>query len=91
MRQEGGRIIVEFPDTELPADLERRLDVTDFGTPVSYIDTKTNRQGTRAIIKPSTEFYEHLAYQSDDMFTIELKPKTKDAVSYTHLTLPTKA
>ena len=78
MRQEGGRIIVEFPDTELPADLERRLDVTDFGTPVSYIDTKTNRQGTRAIIKPSTEFYEHLAYQSDDMFTIELKPKTKD-------------
>ena len=78
MRQEGGRIIVEFPDTELPADLERRLDVTDFGTPVSYIDTKSNRQGTRAIIKPSTEFYEHLAYQSDDMFTIELKPKTKD-------------
>ncbi len=78
MRQEGGRIIIEFPDTQLPADLERRLDVTDFGTPVSHIDTKSSRQGTRAIIKPSTEFYEHLAYQSDDIFTIELKPKTKD-------------
>jgi len=78
MRQEGGRIIIEFPDTTLPADLERRLDVTDFGTPVSHIDTKSNRTGARAIIKPSTEFYEHLAYQSDDIFTIELKPKTKD-------------
>ena len=78
MREEGGRIIVEFPDTELPDDFKKRLDVTDFGTPISYVDSRSNRRGTRIMIQPATQFYEHLAYQSDNMFTVELKPMTKE-------------
>ncbi len=78
MREEGGRIIVEFADTQLPDNLKKRLDVSDFGTPVSHIDSRSNRRGTRVVIQPATQFFEHLAYQSDDTFTVELKPMTKE-------------
>lgn len=80
MREEGGRIIVEFPDTDLAAKLQRRLDVMDFGTPVQFIDAISNKRGTKVIIQPATQEFEQLAYQSDDMFTVELKPMSKEEI-----------
>ncbi|MFK7852458.1 MAG: type IV pilus secretin PilQ [Granulosicoccus sp.] len=80
MRQEGGRLIVEFPDTQLAAKLQKRLDVMDFGTPVQFIDAISNKRGTKVIIQPATQEFEQLAYQSDNMFTVELKPMSKDEI-----------
>ncbi len=80
MREEGGRVVVEFPDTGLASELQRRLDVMDFGTPVQFIDTLSNKRGTRVIIQPATAEFEQLAYQSDTLFTVELKPMTRDEI-----------
>lgn len=80
LRQEGGRLIVEFPDTQLAAKLQKRLDVMDFGTPVQYIDAISNKRGTRVIIKPATQEFEQLAYQSDNLFTVELKPMSREEI-----------
>ena len=80
MRQEGGRIIVDFPDTELAASLQKRLDVMDFGTPVQFIDAIANQRGTKVIIQPATQDFEQLAYQSDDRFTVELKPMSREDI-----------
>ncbi len=80
MRQEGGRVIVDFPDTQLAAKLQRRLDVMDFGTPVQFIDAISNKRGTKVIIQPATQEFEQLAYQSDNMFTVELKPMSKEDI-----------
>jgi type IV pilus assembly protein PilQ len=80
MRQEGGRVIVEFPDTQLAANLQKRLDVMDFGTPIRFIDTISNKRGTRVIIQPATQEFEQLAYQSDNLFTVELKPMSKEEI-----------
>jgi len=80
MREEGGRVIVEFPDTGISSELQRRLDVMDFGTPVQFIDTLSNNRGTRIIIQPSTQNFEQLAYQSDTMFTVELKPMSREEI-----------
>ena len=80
MRQEGGRIIVDFPDVELAARLQKRLDVMDFGTPVQFIDAIANKRGTKVIIQPATQEFEQLAYQSDDRFTVELKPMSKEEI-----------
>lgn len=80
MRQEGGRIIVDFPETQLAAKLQKRLDVMDFGTPVQFIDSVSNKSGTKVIIEPATQEFEQLAYQSDDLFTVELKPMSKDEI-----------
>lgn len=78
MGQEGGQIVVDFLATSLPAELDRRLDVVDFATPVKEIDTSAHAGGTRMVISTTTEQYDHLAYQSDDVFTIEVRPLTPE-------------
>ena len=90
IREQGKNIIVDFVDTALPEELDRRLDVIDFATPAKEIDTFAHGNGTRMVITPSG-LYEHLAYQSDNVFTLELKPLTpaeeeelkKDKFGYT--------
>ena len=76
--QEGGQIIADFIGTNLPSDLDRRLDVIDFATPVKEIDTAPFGNGTRMVISTVSEQYDHLAYQSDDVFTIEVRPLTRE-------------
>ena len=77
VRQEGGRIVVEFRDTALPADLMRRLDVTDFATPVASVDAVRNDRHARLVVSASSP-YEQVAYQSDNVFTLELKPPVEE-------------
>jgi type IV pilus assembly protein PilQ len=76
LRQEGGRIVVNFAKTALPENLMQRLDVTDFATPVSSVDAMRAADGTRLVIAASGD-YEQLAYQSDNIYTIEIKPVVK--------------
>ena len=73
IRQEGGRVVAVFKDTSLPAELMRRLDVMDFATPVTTVDTLRTNLDTRIIISADGK-YEQLAYQSDNEFTIEVNP-----------------
>jgi type IV pilus assembly protein PilQ len=80
MRQEGGRLVIEFPDTQLAATLQKRLDVMDFGTPIQFIDSISNKRGSRVIVQPATQNFEQLAYQSDKQFTVELKPMSREAI-----------
>ena len=78
IRQEGGRVVAVFKDTSLPADLMRRLDVMDFATPVTTVDTLRTNQDTRIVISADGK-YEQLAYQSDNEFTIEINPAPETA------------
>ncbi|MDH3612903.1 MAG: type IV pilus secretin PilQ [Gammaproteobacteria bacterium] len=73
IRQEGGRVVAVFKDTGLPAELMRRLDVMDFATPVTTVDTLRTNLDTRIVISADGK-YEQLAYQSDNEFTIEINP-----------------
>jgi type IV pilus assembly protein PilQ len=75
--QKGDDVVVDFANTALPENLDRKLDVLDFATPAKEIDTFREGNGTRMVIKPNG-LYEHLAYQSDNTFTIELRPLTKE-------------
>ncbi len=82
IRQEGGRVVAVFKDTNLPAELMRRLDVMDFATPVTTVDTLRTNLDTRIVISADGK-YEQVAYQSDNEFTIEINPapETTDAES----------
>ena len=73
IRQEGGRVVAVFKDTNLPAELMRRLDVMDFATPVTTVDALRTNLDTRIVISAEGK-YEQLAYQSDNEFTIEVNP-----------------
>ncbi|MDT8386663.1 MAG: type IV pilus secretin PilQ [Thiogranum sp.] len=77
MRQEAGKVVLDFKGASIPAELERRLDVTDFATPVKTIDTESTRDGVRMAITAMGE-YEHLAYQTGDQFTVEIRKTTKE-------------
>ncbi|MDT8382810.1 MAG: type IV pilus secretin PilQ [Gammaproteobacteria bacterium] len=80
--ESGHQIFVEFGDTELPSTLQQRLDVTDFATPVQFIDTTQSGDRTRLAITPSGD-YEYLAYHAGNSYTIEVKeiPKEKTAAA----------
>ena len=88
--EQGDDIIVEFIGVDLPENLSRRLDVIDFATPVKVVDTKQDGGNVRMTIEASGVF-DHLAYQSDDLFTLDVKPLSeaeqekikKDKFTYT--------
>jgi len=77
IRQQGKNLIVDFLKTSLPRNLERRLDVNDFGTPVVTIDTFPQGSNTRMVIEPQG-LWEHSAYQTDNRFILEIKPVHED-------------
>jgi type IV pilus assembly protein PilQ len=77
IRQQGGQVIVDFLDTALPDTLRRRLDVTDFGTPIALVNTVQQGQNVRMVIEPRG-LWEHNAYQSDTRFVVEVKPVKED-------------
>lgn len=76
VRQEGGQVVVDFIGAELPDALARRYDVTDFATPVTYIDALRAEGKARVVIAAGADF-EQLAYQSDDQYVVEVKPPAK--------------
>ena len=78
IRQQGTKLIVDFMGTELPHNLQRKLDVTDFGTPVDGIDTFVDGDNVRMIIEPHGSLWEHSAYQTDSKFIVEVKPVVDD-------------
>src|SRR5258706_7089225 len=77
LRQQGRSLIVEFQNTALPKNLERRLDVVDFATPVQTIDAFAQGSNSRIAIEPKG-LWEHSAYQTDNRFIVEIKPIVED-------------
>lgn len=80
LRQEGGRVVVDFPRTAVPADQARRYDVVDFATPVSSFDVVPAGSGARIVVAATGE-YEQMAYQTDRDYVLELRPRPKAAVA----------
>jgi len=78
VRQQGDQIVVDFAGTEVPQNLVRRYDATDFATPVAGFDVVRANDGARIVIN-GTGNYEQLAYQSDDQYVVELQPVRKAA------------
>jgi type IV pilus assembly protein PilQ len=73
LKVQGRTIVIDFINTALPQNLQRRLDVTDFGTPVQVVSATAQGNNTRVVIEPAGN-WEHTAYQSDSRFTVEVKP-----------------
>jgi type IV pilus assembly protein PilQ len=77
IRQQGQTLVVEFLKSTLPENLRRRLDVTDFGTPVQSVTTSQNGDRVRMTVEPRGN-WEHSAYQSDNQFVLEVRPQKID-------------
>jgi len=77
IRQQGQSLVVEFLRSSLPDNLRRRLDVTDFGTPVQSITTTQQGDRVRMLVEPRGA-WEHSAYQSDNQFVLEVRAQKVD-------------
>lgn len=77
IRQQGSNLIVDFMKTNVPDRLRRNLDVTDFATPVTSVETRANGDNVRMVISPKG-LWEHNAYQSENQFIVEVKRIIED-------------
>jgi len=76
----GNQVVVDFSDAAVPANLVRRYDATDYGTPVNSFDVTRVGPGSRIAITANGDF-DQLAYQSDDQYVVEVSPKHKGATA----------
>jgi len=77
IRQQGQSLVVEFLRSSLPDNLRRRLDVTDFGTPVQAVSSFQTGDRVRLVVEPRGA-WEHSAYQTDNQFVLEVRPLKVD-------------
>ncbi len=82
IRQQGKNLVVEFTKSTLPEGLRRRLDVSDFGTPVQLVTTQQSGDRVRMTIEPRGD-WEHSAYQSENQFVVEVRPRKVDPTKLT--------
>jgi type IV pilus assembly protein PilQ len=78
LRPQGRSLMVEFLRSSLPEGLRRRLDVSDFGTPVQSVTATAVGDRVQLLIEPRGP-YEHSAYQSDRQFVVELRSPRGDS------------
>lgn len=79
IRKQGGTLLVEFNRVDIPASLLRKLDVTDFATPVTAVTTaRVGSDRVRMTIAGKGN-WEHIAYQADTQFVVELRAIKEDA------------
>ena len=79
VKQEGGRIVIDFPNTGVSPEFAKRFDVVDFATPISGFDVTEGPNGTRIVVAVSGDF-EQLAYQSDRDYVLEVRQRQKAAI-----------
>ena len=77
IKQKGKQIIIDFANTDVPVELQRRLNVINFNTPVLYVDTMKQGKNGRMVIEPKGE-WEQSAYQADKKFIIDVRQTIED-------------
>lgn len=77
VRNAGKTVVVDFANTELPEDLQRRLNVVNFNTPVLYVDALRHHNQAQVVIEPQGD-WEQSAYQTDRRLVVDIRPLVKD-------------
>jgi type IV pilus assembly protein PilQ len=85
IERKGKDVVVDFKSAYLPEKLDRKLDVTDFATPVISVDTSRKAKSTVMTISANGDF-EYLGYQTDNFYTIEIKHKAPEIEDQLDLT-----
>ncbi|MDD1608047.1 MAG: type IV pilus secretin PilQ [Methylococcaceae bacterium] len=73
-KEQAGKVILSFVNTRLPSNLSKRLDVSEFATPVKYIDAvSSGREATLTVVMQNS-LYDYSSFQSEGLLTIEFRP-----------------
>lgn len=77
-KEEGGKVIINFLNTQLPANMSRRLDVSEFATPVKFIDTVSSNKETTMTVAMQNNLYDYSVFQSNGLLTVEFRPLSNE-------------
>ncbi|WP_411727792.1 type IV pilus secretin PilQ [Methyloglobulus sp.] len=77
-RQEGGNVVLSFINTRLPDSLSKRLDVTEFATPVKTIGAASSNRETTITVGMLNSLYDYSLFQSEGLLTVEFRPLTTE-------------
>ena len=78
LRTQGDRVVISVANAQLPAGLQRPLNVADFATPVQRIDARPDGAGTQLVLATAGGF-ESMAYQTGRDYVVEIAPKAAQA------------
>jgi type IV pilus assembly protein PilQ len=74
LRSTGSTVTINVGNAQLPATLQKPLNVTDFATPVQSIDARAAGTGTQLVLN-TTGAYESMAYQTGRDYIVEIIPR----------------
>lgn len=77
IKNKGKKIVIDFIDTDVSAELQRRLNVVNFNTPVLFVDTVKRGKNSQIVIEPKGD-WEQSAYQADTQFIVDVRPIVHD-------------
>ncbi|MEQ1560194.1 MAG: type IV pilus secretin PilQ [Methyloglobulus sp.] len=77
-KQEGGNVVLSFVNTRLPDNLSKRLDVSEFATPVKTIGATSTSRETTITVGMMNSLYDYSLFQSEGLLTIEFRPLTSE-------------
>jgi type IV pilus assembly protein PilQ len=74
LRSTGSTVTINVGNAQLPANLQKPLNVTDFATPVQSIDARPAGTGTQLVLNTNGA-YESMAYQTGRDYIVEIIPR----------------
>lgn len=79
MQERGEEMIALFSNTTVPVEIEQRLDVTDFATPVSFIDIYSDDSNAKLVVT-SNQRFKQSSVQSGSTLVIDISPLTETQI-----------
>ena len=78
VHQQGANIVLDVSKTGLPEVLRRRLDVSDFGTPVATVSAVQSGENVRITVE-AKGLWEQSVYQGENQLVLEVRPIKEEA------------
>ncbi|WP_020158155.1 type IV pilus secretin family protein [Methylobacter marinus] len=75
-KEEGGKVVISFLNTRLPGNLAKKLDVSDFATPVKSINAVSSNNESTITVSLQNSLYDYSLFQSEGLLTVEFRPLT---------------
>lgn len=80
----NGKITLEINNTQLSEAMDRKLDVIDFATPVTFVDARQSGDDVKVEIE-ANGIVDKMAYQTGNRYTVEVKERLIDNTDNTKL------
>lgn len=87
LRNMGSSVVVDIGNAQLPASLQRPINVTDFATPVQRIDARATSSGVQLVLGTKGTF-ESMAYQSGNEYIVEIVPRAAPVTTAARTSAP---